>query len=317
MLLYLYFDIDITFLTRKITLNMLDFFTNGWNILAFLLCLGMGAYTYRDHKDNRSLWNTLPSFSTGVGVLLTFVVLYANLSGETDWENDKLIETIVPELVSAFSTSIIGVAFSLFYSIRNRIIFHGEDMKASERKPYLQTHPNELLYDIQQGIEKLNSENGGLKGAINGLKSSNKIQMQALSEAINNLVKNVNDEVRDTIASLQGHLESYIGTIGQNAIDTSNQQISAINQEFLEDTQGLIKANQVQLSTQFGNLEGVFESLVNKIEDLSNNLNTQTNTTQAAFSHAVNTMTENLGVQSNQLITNTQNQLNKPLMRTL
>jgi hypothetical protein len=293
-------------------------------LLALLFCIGYGSYVLKNHSNDKSFLNSIPSFCTGVGVLFTFIALFYSLviAPEFTTNSNSLngnsldIMKVVANLVSAFSTSIIGVASSIIYGFIVRKKIEQLDLKEAEGKPYLYTHPNELLHYIQQGIEILNSENEGLKGAINGLKSSNEVQMKALSEAINNLVQNVNEEVRNTITLLQGHLESYIGTIGQNAIETSNQQISAINQEFLDDTQELIKANQAQLSTQFGNLEGVFETLVGKIEGLSIDFNTQTNTTQTAFNNAVNTMTENLGTQSNQLIANTQNQLGTTIEKT-
>jgi hypothetical protein len=297
------------------------------NIIALVACIGYGEYVFRKHPNNRGFLNSIPSFSTGIGVLLTFVVLlyslgldgsFTGLGMGTGSNNTKSIDIldVVPKLVGAFSTSIIGVLTSLIYGIRVRLRISKLDEMEAVGKPYITTHPNELLYYIQQGIEILNSENEGLKGAINGLKSSNEVQMKALSEAINHLVQNVNEEVKNTVATLQAKLESYIGVIGQNAIDTSNQQISTINQQFLDDTQGLIKANQVQLSEQFGNLEGVFKTLVGKIEGLSIDFNTQTNTTQTAFNNAVNTMTENLGTQSNQLITHTQNQLGTTIEKT-
>lgn len=321
-----------------------------WNTAASVFCFGAGVITYFYYRDNKGLWNTLPSFSTGVGVLLTFSVLYWNLGiGKINWSDEKLIAKIVPELINAFSTSIIGIGFSLVYSIRNKYIFHRDNQNEASNKPYLNIHPNELLHYIQKGIEVLNSENEGLKGAIISLKSSNETQMQALTEAINNVVKNINDklntaidtlqgqleryintmfnaidelvknandEVKSTIVELQGQLEKHIKTIGENAIQLSSKNISALNDHFLSDSKALIQGNSEVLSNQFESIETVFKDLTSKIENLTNDFNNQSSTTQTAFNQAVQSMTSNIGSETESMVNNTRNQLSDTVEKT-
>jgi hypothetical protein len=283
--------------------------------LALILCVGYGLYIFREYPNNRSFLNSIPSFCTGVGVFFTFVALFISLAFLQDSDDLNVLE-LIPQLVSAFSTSIIGVASSLIFGFRVKKKINELDIQLAQDKPYLNIHPNELLHNIQKGIEVLNSESEGLKGAINGLKSSNEIQMSALSNAIGSLVESVNSEIKQTVKALQEQLENYIETIGNNAINASTQQISTINEQFLTDTQALIKGNQEQLSTQFGAMENVFTNIVSKIEGLSNGINQQTETTQTSFNTAINEMIGSLQSQSNQLIENTENQSKELLLNT-
>lgn len=282
------------------------------SVVTLALCIWYGVFfVFKKYPENVSFLNSIPSFCTGVGVFFTFFVLFISLGLQYDGEFN--VDVIIPKLVGAFSTSLIGVFSSLTYTviIRRRIAKLEEEV--SMDKPYLKVHPNELLHQIQEGIAILNSENNGLKGAINGLKSSNEAQISRLSHVIENLATNINEEIRETASQLRVQLGQFIEEIGSEAIRESRNSVTNINQEFLNQTESLIQNNHINLSQQFQSLESVFSNLIVEVGNLSNKMSEQTTATKEHFGSAVDNMVHGFEGQISDTINSTNNILQSNL----
>lgn len=101
----------------------------------------------------KKLINYIPTFCTSVGILFSFWLLYSTLREIKTDELSKIVE----QLSSKFLYSIIGIAFSIVWTIIIKILEEKQDNAESRSNIWKQKDPQEILWLLWQtglGIER-------------------------------------------------------------------------------------------------------------------------------------------------------------------
>lgn len=115
----------------------------GVFIASFILAVIFLVIYFKYYKS-RQLLNSLPGLFTSLGLLGTFVAICNSLG---DINQDTLeIDTIIRELIPAFTSSIAGLIAAFFVTIFCKILYSTED-KQLDNKIEKKT-PDECLYEL-------------------------------------------------------------------------------------------------------------------------------------------------------------------------
>lgn len=192
---------------------------------------------YFTRLKSKQLLNYVPNVWTSMGILGTFIAIIVSLNnGGTRTLSD--VDTLVKNIIPAFTTSIIGIIGALICSIVTKIIYAIEEKK--EEQIYAATvgdniSPELMLDRINRSIEKLitiaSCQESNIKLFLDNymlqldtfytkIYESNKVQVQTLSDEyvsnVANILKGTNEEINKRIDSLLlSHSESiqiYLNT---------------------------------------------------------------------------------------------------------
>jgi len=203
---------------------------------------------------NSKIISTIPSFCTGIGVFFTFVVLYDNLAiQEIQINNSSELTSdfagLIKKLTSAFSTSIIGVGSSLILNplVKWRIEKIEKYIFTNGRTPQviaaLNSHPHELLYQLQEKIEMLNVSINQLQG-----NEGEKKNLSDVYNILNSFSTNTIKRVNELFENLGRNLDERISSLSGNAIEDAKANVESINAQFIESTSKVLKENSQFLS---------------------------------------------------------------------
>jgi len=189
---------------------------------------------------NSKIISTIPSFCTGIGVFFTFVVLYDNLAiQEIQINNSSELTSdfagLIKKLTSAFSTSIIGVGSSLILNplVKWRIEKIEKYIFTNGRTPQviaaLNSHPHELLYQLQEKIEMLNVSINQLQG-----NEGEKKNLSDVYNILNSFSTNTIKRVNELFENLGRNLDERISSLSGNAIEDAKANVESINAQFIK-----------------------------------------------------------------------------------
>ncbi|GJM33170.1 MAG: hypothetical protein DHS20C18_21710 [Saprospiraceae bacterium] len=209
------------------------------NQLTVLIILSVGIPILIFSKSPRIL-NTLPAFSTGIGVLFTFAVLYYKLTDE-NLKIDEIskVEELVSDLAKAFSTSLFGVIGSIIFSFATKV-----RLDSMEKGQGLNEHPARILKDLIIKTEENTQEIGKLTGVVDGM-------IEQFKNNIHTLFKDLEVNLGALVESLSGEAtQAFKGEIQQ-----SSEKIVAKYNEVVEngtsETLKLLKEQSESLEKSF------------------------------------------------------------------
>lgn len=291
---------------------MRDPIFNVWNITALVLIVFYSSLILFRSKNERVI-NTLPSFSTGIGILFTFLILFKNLGVEEIQLEVEELRNLVKKLASAFSTSIIGIFCSLILSpIVKWKISHLEKSNFLEAKSKgiqnaILSHPHELLFKLINSNQTLVEEVKRLSGT-----DENSSSLGDIHSEISLISSNVLQEIQQLFSTLGNELKENINSLGSNAIDDSKNNIAQINQTFISQTSTLLKGNMEAMEILINKLEGTMSQAANEMgtikkqiheDTLQSKENAQklTSTIANSFQDSVSGIAAKFGTESNEI----------------
>ena len=131
---------------------LIQFVTSPINIGMIVLCTIGTILLWRKANETKSiqLRNYCSTLWTSVGILGTFVSIYISLSGmDFTSANNNAIESLIQNIIPAFSTSIIGIVGAIICTICNKLsIAKAEEVE--ENDFYFQFHNPHFLSKIYQ-----------------------------------------------------------------------------------------------------------------------------------------------------------------------
>lgn len=179
--------------------------------------------------------NSIPPFCTGVGVFLTFLVLYFEL-GQITAESD--INKIVGNLSGAFSSSLVGILAGLLTApiVKYRI-------STLEEKQYLRDKPQSVINAINQHPHELLFEQNNLTQQIIAATNRQNQTLASLIEAASGISDDLNKKIGKTLENIQQSTSEELVEIGKLSITTAQEQVKTINEVFTDSAKTILKQN--------------------------------------------------------------------------
>lgn len=187
---------------------------NPFSIALFLSFVLLIVPLSFQRSKNKKLISYIPTFCTSIGVLCSFGLLWYAL-GYQELQSDKLTETI-KLLSSKFLFSIIGIFFSIAWTIYLKINEEREDAIEKENNYWRKDDPQKLLWMLWQtglGIER---------------KFENYAQLQNNSHILTNkLLINNSIELRDQLKVLNDNVINIKKAVEESS-ETQSEQITEL-----------------------------------------------------------------------------------------
>ncbi len=280
---------------------------DGWSLffcIAEILTLSLVPRCWlKKYNYENSIISFIPSFCTSVGVLLSFVTIWWVLSDLGDEQSGKVLFDskelggIIEKLAGKFIFSVIGIAFSIVWSIRiKRKLSEKENFEREER--YAQENPHQILWDMRNILEyRLRTSESHLSTIIErvdgieksiGTKVGNQLEHilsgikqegQTLT-GIYTSIANAEKSLGNISGQLKKTLADQIESMGQTVIkgmDELRQAIGAVLEErvaFFEDQSAeKISAIQEKIFTALDTLKDTTESNAGELSYAIYNIN--------------------------------------------
>ncbi len=230
--------------------------------------------------------NSLPGLFTSLGLLGTFVAI-CNSLGEI--EQDSLeIDTIIRDLVPAFTSSIAGLVSAFFVTIFCKILYANEDHQL-DKKVNLKT-PEECLYRLTILSEATNNSLSKITKQLSEQANKNETynerlnitisqQSQILKQFINEFVKRM-DEI---FTKMHGQIEQNIKDFGEEQFKKCAETLEALTQKMSSLSTGL-------LEEQKTNVQQMIDGTNTELQSVSNTVTEQINALCTQMSSALSTL---------------------------
>ncbi|MEM1118847.1 MAG: hypothetical protein AAGJ18_00275 [Bacteroidota bacterium] len=271
-------------------------FLNIWNWVAVIFILIYGLTVYHRSKDPIVL-NTIPGFCTGIGVLLTFTILFINLQdGSFDFSNTGSSSTslakLVQKLAGAFSTSIIGVFSSLIanYFVKRKIsrleiaALNGNSLK----------HPQLMLQEVVDASH------------------SNEQSITSLNNSIMAMQRTFEERIEKLFRTMTNSLQHSVSNISRDALTAARSSIQDTNDKLVKSSLTLIKehnesltaattANQTKMEEIFEEMSNLGTLIRQQMEEAEQRADNSIEEIETSFQTSVDSMTKNFAYQTGQL----------------
>lgn len=262
--------------------------TGWWVMLYCIILTFIGTYFYKKYNHARSVLNCLPGLFTSLGLLGTFVAI-CNSLGDINEDNLE-IDTIIRNLVPAFTSSIAGLISSLCVTAYTKWRFANDDYKA-EGKMQNKT-PEECLYETTVSLSAIQLSLEKLSNQVSEQDKNNKEYNDRLNTTISQqsaiLEKFVNDFVKrmdDIFTKMHGQIEQNIKDFGEqqfkrcaDTLETLTTKMSSLSTGLLEEqksnVQQMIEGTNAELRTVSGNVTEQIGQLCKDMTDALNTLKT-------------------------------------------
>lgn len=207
-------NILILFVTSPINIGMIVFCTIGTVLL------------WRKANETKSiqLRNYCSTLWTSVGILGTFVSIYISLNGiDFTSANNNEIESLIHNIIPAFSTSIIGIVGAIICTICNRLsIAKAEKIEENDfanTKNRFGVHnksnsPELILLEI---VKSINDSCTSTNKTLNGSKDVSDTRLKTLIEGLGALSKQMNGNHDQTKEIIKDALTNQ-NTIFENTV---------------------------------------------------------------------------------------------------
>lgn len=246
-------------------MNTIDL-SNGYNQTALIAIVVYAVLVFILSKSPRLL-NTIPSFSAGIGVLLTFWVLYENLKAfDPPQGDDVFLKTLVQELSAAFSTSIIGVTGSFIFNFLVKWRIDQLERKGYKGEDYFKKHPHELLHEIRVSNDDIRKEIINLRGR------NQEATLENIVDSVNSLTNDAIGKLERLFTDLDQRLQKTIEALGSNAIQDAQQTVVDVNRVFTDQTSALLAKNLEEIASFFASHKELIGQTANQFAEHNKNL---------------------------------------------
>ena len=273
----------------------IDFVSNGWNQAAIIIIV-LYASLFLSFSKNTRIISTIPSFCTGIGVLLTFVVLYSKLGpGGVDLrlnaETSIDLGILIRELTAAFSTSIVGVSFSLllnpFVKMKIRKLEKASFQKGRSKEVIeaISSHPHELLFNLKSGLDQLKVEISSLQETDGKRKN-----LVDIYSAVHSLSENATTKIENLFNKLDIELHKKIDALSSIAVKDAKQKVENINEAFTKQTTKLLQGNLESISQLITDHKNSVSNTAKELSQIKENLKSDIASSNDEFKDSLKTV---------------------------
>lgn len=204
---------------------------------------------------NLPIVQSIPAFCTAIGIMFTFGIIYCALGINEDLFKDNEIaslQKVVKTLSNKFSCSLIGVFFSVAWSLAIKGIISFQESRANRKSEWMERGPQEILWSLEQNFIKMFREYSDNTETIT--KSSlltaehSKGLLERMVTVVETFDESAREDLRKTLDDLKDALKESLADLGQNAFNESQKYITTTNNKFLETAQNMQTANQSELA---------------------------------------------------------------------
>ncbi|MCC7222821.1 MAG: hypothetical protein IT273_03785 [Chitinophagales bacterium] len=230
---------------------------DGWSLffcIAEILTLSLVPRCWlKKYNYENSIISFIPSFCTSVGVLLSFVTIWWVLSDLGDEQSGKVLFDskelggIIEKLAGKFIFSVIGIAFSIVWSIRiKRKLSEKENFEREER--YAQENPHQILWDMRNILEyRLRTSESHLSTII---------------ERVDGIEKSIGTKVGNQLEHILSGSESHLSTIIERVDGIEKSIGTKVGNQLEHILSGIKQEGQT--------LTGIYTSIANAEKSLGN-----------------------------------------------
>lgn len=272
--------------------------------LVFLIGFVSSIFILQGYKNNRRLINFIPHIWTALGVLGTFTVLFLTLTlGGVSFDSGRIGETI-RQLTGAFSTSIVGIFFSLVFAIVTKQKLHQMDLAESEGKPW-QKDPKELLYDIYYSLE--NKQDKLNQNLVSAVSQTNRVLdngFEKLNTSVDAIESTINKKLKESLLDFHQMLSDLLANISQSAIDESRQQIASIYQNHAASIEEMLKTQNDLVKAQLEKMDEQYRLLQDSIRESGRQTRDETEHTRQMLKQSMDELSGHYQTEAHHLIDN-------------
>ena len=246
----------------------------------FLFCAIIAVIFGLIYKRNKSrqLLNSLPGLFTSLGLLGTFVAI-CNSLGDID-PNNLEIDTIITQLVPAFTSSIAGLISAFIATAVCKIWYSYEDKELDEI--VAQKSPEECLYTLTVLTEMTNKQ----LIAISQHLSEQALKNEAYNERLNTTIGQqsdilkqfINDFVKgmdDFFTKMHGQIEQNIKDFGEEQFKKCADALEALTNKMSSLSIGLLVEQKTNVQQMIDGTNTELKSVSNTVTEQINSLCTQ------------------------------------------
>ena len=266
-------EIDFKWLTEPLAVIL----TGKGVFIACVIIAVIFAIIYH-HNKSRQLLNSLPGLFTSLGLLGTFVAICNSLG---DINQDSLeIDTIIRNLVPAFTSSIAGLISAFFATAGCKIWYSYEDRKL-EKKINLQT-PEECLYSLTLLYSKTNETLSRISKQLVDQSAQNEVYNERLNTTIGQqsqiLEKFINDFVKrmdEIFTKMHGQIEQNIKDFGEEQFKKCADTLEALTDKMSSLSTGLLEEQKANVQQMIAGTNTELQSVSNNVTEHITSLCTQ------------------------------------------
>ena len=243
---------------------LIQFVTSPINISMIVLCTIGTILLWRKANETKSiqLRNYCSTLWTSVGILGTFVSIYISLSGmDFTSANNNAIESLIQNIIPAFSTSIIGIVGAIICTICNKLsIAKAEEVEENDftnTKNRFGVHnksnsPELILLEI---VKSINDSCTSTNKTLNGSKDVSDTRLKTLIEGLGALSKQMSGNHVQTKEIIQDALSNQ-NTIFENTV-------SNLITRFQETLTSVLNSFKSEVANLTAIVDGRIQTLIN------------------------------------------------------
>lgn len=274
-------EIEFKWLTEPLAVLLTG---KGVFIASVVITIFFGLIYYKNRS--RQLLNSLPGLFTSLGLLGTFVAICNSLG---DINQDSLeIDTIIRNLVPAFTSSIAGLISAFFATAGCKIWYSYEDRKL-EKKINLQT-PEECLYNLTLLATTTNESLSRISQQLVEQSAKNEVYNKRLNTTISQQSKILEQFINDFVKRMDDIFTKMHGQIEQNIKDFGEEQFKKCADTLEALTDKMSSLSTGLLEEQKTNVQQMIDGTNSELQSVSNTVTEQINALCAQMSSALTTL---------------------------
>lgn len=246
--------------------EILKLIFNWPNYLTIILgiTVTIAAYAVAAKRKSPQLRSHVPSVWTSLGIFFTFVCICLGLFSTT---TDKIdINVVIQKIVPAFTTSIIGIGFALFFSTINKFHRAKSDAQDSRNLETFVSSPSPLNSDDDDTDIVLLKLIKGIGDSINVTNTKLEKFTQQNEADKNEVISKVSDTFKEQNKNFTNALDSLSGKFS-TAVDSASKehkkQVDGMLIDFKTESEKQYKQHQETIN----NTLGIIQFLCNTINE--------------------------------------------------
>lgn len=241
----------------------------GVFVACVLIAIIFGIIYHRNRS--RQLLNSLPGLFTSLGLLGTFVAI-CNSLGDINEESLE-IDTIITQLVPAFTSSIAGLISAFFATAGCKIWYSFEDKKLDDKVK--KKTPEECLYSLTLLSENANDKLSTISQQLIDQASKNEVYNERLNTTIGEQSKILERFIEDFVKRMDDIFTKMHGQIEQNIKDFGEEQFKKCADTLETLTDKMSSLSTGLLEEQKTNVQQMIAGTNSELQSVSTNVTEQ------------------------------------------
>lgn len=241
----------------------------GVFVACVLIAIIFGIIYHRNRS--RQLLNSLPGLFTSLGLLGTFVAI-CNSLGDINEESLE-IDTIITQLVPAFTSSIAGLISAFFATAGCKIWYSFEDKKLDDIVK--KKTPEECLYSLTLLSENANDKLSTISQQLIDQASKNEVYNERLNTTIGEQSKILEKFIEDFVKRMDDIFTKMHGQIEQNIKDFGEEQFKKCADTLETLTDKMSSLSTGLLEEQKTNVQQMIAGTNSELQSVSTNVTEQ------------------------------------------